>query len=114
VADKKEVLAFGVFAKESLKVFEGGFGGKRGGVQDLGFVAGLGADERGGLEAAFEGAGDDEVELDVQRVEHVGELEAVLFAFFIEGTFGVEEWIGAPQTGAGVAKDVQIHNLFTF
>jgi hypothetical protein len=44
----------------------------------------------------------------------VGELEAVLFAFFIEGTFGVEEWVGAPQAGAGVAKNIQIHNLFTF
>jgi hypothetical protein len=114
VADDKEILAFGVLAKESLKVFEGGIGGERCGVQNLGFVAGLGADERGGLKAALEGAGDDQIELDVQRVQHVSELEAVLLAFFIERAFEVEERIGAGLTGAGVAKDVQIHNLFTF
>jgi len=93
VADEEEVLALGALAEELLEVLEGGFGGERGGVEDLGFVAGLGADERGGLEAAFEGAGDDEVELDVQRVEHMSELEAMLLAFLIEGAFGVEERI---------------------
>jgi len=93
VADEEEVLALGALAEEVLEVFEGCFGGERGGVEDLGFVAGLGADERGGLEAALERAGDDEVELDVQGVEHMRELEAVLFACLIEGAFGVEERI---------------------
>jgi hypothetical protein len=44
----------------------------------------------------------------------VGELEAVLLALFVEGALGVEEWIRAPQTGAGVAKNIQIHNLLIF
>ncbi len=100
--------------EELLEVFEGGFGGERVGGQDLGFVAGLGADERGGLEAALEGAGDDEVELDVQGVQDVRELETVLLAFFIEGALEVECRIRAPQTGTGVSKDKQIHSLFTF
>jgi len=56
VADEEEVLAFGAIAEKLLEVFEGGVGGEGGGVQDLGFVAGLGADQGGGLEAAFEGA----------------------------------------------------------
>ena len=56
MADEEEVLAIGALAEELLEVFEGGFGGERGGVQDLGLVAGLGADEGGGLEAALEGA----------------------------------------------------------
>jgi hypothetical protein len=56
VADEEEVFAIGALAEELLEVFESGFGGERGGVEDLGFVAGLGAYERGGLEAAFEGA----------------------------------------------------------
>src|SRR5207302_4586670 len=90
VADEEEVLTFGALAEELLEVFEGGGGGECGGVQDLGFVAGLGADQRCGLEGAFEGAGDDQVELDVERVEHVSELEAVLLACFIERAFGVE------------------------
>ena len=68
MADQEKILAIGALAEELLKIFQGGLGGERGGVQDLGFVAGLSADERGGLEAALEGAGDDEVELDVQRV----------------------------------------------
>jgi hypothetical protein len=114
VADEEEVLAFGALAEKFLEVFEGGFGGEGGGVQDLGLVAGLGADERCGLETALKGAGDDQVELDVQRVEHMSELETVLLAFFVEWAFGVEERIFARLTGAGVAKYIQIHSLFTF
>ena len=52
--------------------------------------------------------------MDVERVEHVSELEAVSFAFFVEGALGVEEWIFAWLSGAGVAKYIQIHSLFTF
>jgi hypothetical protein len=55
----------------------------------LRFIAGLGADQRCGLKAAFERARDDEVELDVQCVQYMSELEAVLFALFVEGAFGV-------------------------
>jgi hypothetical protein len=65
VADHKEVFTFGVVAEELLEVSEGGFWSEGSGLQDPGFVAGLGADERCGLEAALEGARDDEVELDV-------------------------------------------------
>jgi hypothetical protein len=114
VADEEEVLAFGALAAKLLEVYDGCVGGERGGVQDLGLIAGLSADERGGLEAAFEWAGDDKVELDVQRIEDVSELNAVLLAFFIEWAFGVEERIFARLTGAGVAKNEQIHSLFTF
>jgi hypothetical protein len=114
VADEEEVLTFGALAEKLLEVFESGVGGECGGVQDLGFVASLGADERRGLEAALEGAGDDQVELDVQRVQHVSELEAMLLALFIERAFGVEERIAARLAGAGVAKNIQIHNLFIF
>jgi hypothetical protein len=95
VADDEEVLAFGALAEELLEVFEGSFGGERGGVHDLGFVAGFSADERGGLETALERAWDDQIELDVQCVQHLGELEAVFFAFFIEGALRVEQRIRA-------------------
>ena len=50
--------------EEFLELFEGGVGGEGVGVEDVGLVAGLGADQRGGLQAALERAGDDEVELD--------------------------------------------------
>lgn len=95
MANDQKVIAAGVFAEKPLEVFECRVGGERGGVQNLCFVSGLGADERGSLQAPLERARDDEVELNVQGVEHVSQLEAVLFAFFIEGTLGVEYWIGA-------------------
>jgi hypothetical protein len=44
----------------------------------------------------------------------MGELEAMFLTLFVEGTLGVNERIWAAQTCAGVAKNVQIHNLFTF
>jgi hypothetical protein len=114
VANDQKVIAAGVFAEKSLEVFEGSFGGERGGVENLGFVTGLGADQGGGLQAALERARDDEVELNVQGVEHVSELQTMLFAFLIKGALGIEHWIGTAKTGAGVSKDVQIHNLLTF
>ncbi len=87
------------------KSLEGGGGGESVGLEDLGLVAGLGADKGGGLEAALEGAGDDEVELNVEGVEDVGELEAVPLALLVEGPLGVEDRVGSARSGAGVAKD---------
>ncbi len=74
VADDENVLVAAALVEELLKVLEGGFGGEAVGEQNLGLVAGLGAYEGGGLEAAFEGAGDYEVELNFQGVEDVGQV----------------------------------------
>ncbi len=76
VADDENVFPFARLLEEVLEVGEGGFGGERFGVEDLGLVAGLGGDELGGLEGAFEGARDDEIEVDLEGVEDVGELQA--------------------------------------
>jgi hypothetical protein len=102
MADDEEVLHVGAVVQELVEVLESGVGGEGVGVEDLGFVADLGADERGGLEAALEGAGDDEIELDVEGIEDMGKLHAVALAFLVERTFGVEEGIDAPGTGTGV------------
>jgi hypothetical protein len=114
VADDEEVFSLGALVEKTLELFKCALRGERGGVENLGFVAGFGADERGGLEATLERARDDEIELDVECIQYVSELEAVLFAFFIEGAFGVEQGVDASKTSAGMAKNVQIHNLFTF
>jgi hypothetical protein len=114
VADDEDVLVAAALVEELLEVLEGGFGSQAVGEQDLGFVTGLGADEGGGLEAALEGAGDYEIELNFQGVEDVGEVEAVAFAVLVEGAFQVEEGIFATKTCAGVAEDEEIHSLFTF
>jgi hypothetical protein len=107
----EEIFASGAVVQELLEVLESGSGGQCGRMQDLRFVAGLGANQGGGLEAALEGAGDDEVELDVQSVKDMSELKTVLLAFFIKGALRVDYWIGTSQTGTGVSKDIQIHLL---
>jgi len=55
--------------------------------------------------AALEWAGDDEIEVELEGVEDVGELQALGFAVLVDGTLEVEERIGARTAGAGVAKD---------
>jgi hypothetical protein len=114
MADEEEILASGALAEKILEVAQGGFGGEGGGDLDFGFVAGLGAYEGGGLEAALEWAGDDAVELYVQSVQHMGKLKAVFFAFLVEWALEVEKWVGAADASAGMAENVKIHNLLIF
>jgi hypothetical protein len=109
VADDQYVFMLTAFLEECVEVFEGGFGGEGLGEQNVGVVAHLVGDERGGLEASLEGARDDEVEVYVEGVEDVGELEAVTLAVFVEGTFGVEERVGAGCTGACVPENEEVH-----
>jgi hypothetical protein len=90
VADEEEVLVCGLFAKEFLEVLEDCVRCESSRLQNVCLITGLGANERGGLKATLEGARDDEVELNIQLVEHVSELEALPFAFFIERTLEVE------------------------
>lgn len=113
MADDKEVFDGFVLVEELLEVGQGGGGGEGAGEQDLGLVAGLGAEERGGLEAALEGARDDEIELDLEVGDDVRELEAVALAVAVEGSFDVEEGVGPAGAGTGMAKDEQIHRTVT-
>jgi len=109
VADDEQVLVAGVLAQKLLELGEGGVGSERGGGEDFGLVAHLCADERGGLHGALQGAGDDEVELELHGVEDMGELEAVALAVLVEGTLVVEDRVGALHAGAGVAQDIEVH-----
>jgi len=105
VAYDEDVLGGGVFAQEALELREGCGGGERVGDDDFLLVTSFGGDELGGLLAAFERAGDDEVEAEIEGVEDVGELEALGLAVLVEGTLDVENRIGAAKTRAGVAED---------
>jgi hypothetical protein len=105
VAYDENVLGGGGFAQKALELGEGGGGGEGVGDQDLLFVAGLGGYELGGLLGALERARDDEIEVELESVEDVGELQALGLAVLVDGTLEVEERIGAWTTGAGVAKD---------
>jgi hypothetical protein len=113
VADEQQVLNIAVVFDEFVEVFEGAGGGEGVGVEDLGFVAGLVGNEGGGLEAALEWAGDDEIEVDVEGIEDVGELEAVALTLFVEGTFDVENRVGTGCAGARVPEDKEVHKTPT-
>ena len=105
VAYDENVFVGSALAEEALKLGEAGSGSEGGGDEDFLLVAGFGGDELGGLLGTLEGARDDEVEAGLQRVEDVGELQALGLAVLVEGTFDVEEGIGAANTGAGVTED---------
>ena len=109
MADDEDVFVLGALAQQALELGERGGGGERVGDEDLGLVAGLGADELRGLQAAFEGAGDDEVEAELHRVEDLREVQAVVLAFLVERALEVEQRIDAAGSGAGVAEDEEIH-----
>jgi hypothetical protein len=48
--------------------------------------------------------------MNVQSIEASSDQHALLFAFFIEGPFDVDDWIGAAGSSAGVTKNVQVHD----
>ena len=106
MAHDEDVLVGIALAEKALELGVGGGGGERIGEEDVLLVSGLGGDELGGLLAALEGAGDDEVKAGLEGVEDVGEVEAVALAILVEGAFDVEQRVGAADAGAGVAEDV--------
>lgn len=105
MAHYEKILVVVAFCEKLLKILQGGLGSKRFGQENLGFIARFVAYERGCLQAALEWAGDDEVELNLQRIEHMGKVEAVAFAIFVQWALDVENWIAAPDACARMSKD---------
>ena len=114
MSDYEDVFGASGFVEKLLEVLLGGLGGEGVGEQDLGFVAGFGAYEGGGLEAALEGARDDEIELYVQCIQHMRKVEAVSFAFFVEGAFEIEDGIFSADAGACVTENEEVHKALIF
>jgi hypothetical protein len=114
MADYEDVFVPAGFIEELLEVLLGGLGGEGVGEQDLWLVAGFGAYEGGRLEAAFQGARNDEVELYLQCIQYMREVEAVSFAVFIEGALEIEEGIFSAFPGAGVTKNEEVHKSLLF
>jgi hypothetical protein len=44
----------------------------------------------------------------------VRQLQALVLAVLVEGALEVEDRIGAPDSGAGVAKDKEVHGILVF
>ena len=84
VADDEDVLKGAGVTQQALKLGEGGGGGEGVGDEQLLLIAGLGGDELGSLLGALEGAGDDEIKVEVERVEDLGELEGLRLAVLVE------------------------------
>ena len=49
------------------------------------------------------------IELQLHGVQYMGKLQTVALAVLIEGALAVEDWVDAPDAGAGVAQDEKIH-----
>ena len=111
VAYDEDVLGGGGVAQQALELGEGCGRSKGVGDEDLLLKARLGGDKLGGLQGALEGAGDHQVEAEIEGVEDVGELEALGLAVLVDGTLEIEDRIGARTTGTGVAKDEEVHCL---
>ena len=110
VPDDENVLVFIQTADKVEEFLHGGFGSEGFGDFDFAVVAGFGADQRGGLEGALEGAGDDAVELDIQGVEEAADEKALLLSFLIEGPLDIYNGVGAACSRAGMTKNIEIHS----
>jgi hypothetical protein len=99
MSDDQEILVVAAFGEHLLEVEKRSLRGERVREKNLGLVAGLGSDERGGLEAPLERAGYDEIELNLQRVEDVGKVQALPLPILVERAFDIEQRVRPPQTG---------------
>ena len=90
MTDQQKVFIVPAFEEQLLEVAEGGLGRERVRQQNLRLVSSLGPDQRGSLEAALQRTGDNEVELNLQSIENVGEVEALPLAVFIERSLDIE------------------------
>jgi len=109
VGDHQDAVAVSVFGE---KLLEGGVGAVKaeGGTDfDFGLVAELGGHKLRGLQGALEGAGDDHVNLDLERAEQASHQHALVFSFFDEAALAVEGGISASKSGVGVAHEIEVH-----
>ena len=76
---------------------------------DFAVVAGFRSHQRRRLQCPFERARDDHVKVNLERIQVVAHQNALLLALFIKRAFDVDEGIGAPCSGTGMTKNIQIH-----
>lgn len=109
VSDEEDVLAVGVLVDEFLEIGVGGAEVEGGADFNLAVIAKFVADELGGLESAFERAGDDDIGLDFESAEQAAHQHALLFTFRDEPALCVELGSIAGDSSVGVAHEVKVH-----
>jgi len=114
VADYEDAFAVRVFGEHLLEVGVVGAEVECRADFDFGFVAKLRADKLGGLEGALERAGDDDVDLHLERREKPRHEHALLFSLFDEGSFAIKDVIFASQACIGVPHQVKVHRISIF
>lgn len=103
VSDGQHAFVAGVLDQHVLKSGEGGVG--REGLADFdpAVKAELCGDKLSGLHGALEGAGDDDVDLDLEGAQEARHQHALVFALLDESALDVKDGVFAAESGAGVA-----------
>jgi hypothetical protein len=99
VPDDQKILIPATVREKTLKVAEAGLRRKRIRHQDLRLIPHLRSYQGCCLKASLERTGDDQVELQIQRIQNDAQLQAVPLAVFIERAFAVEDRIGPSLAG---------------
>ena len=109
VSDDQDAFAVGILGQQKLEAGVIRAWSQRFADFDLGFVAELGADKLRGLQGAFEGAGDDDIHLHLERAQDTRHQHALFFSLLDEAPLGVESGVLAAESGVGVAHEVKDH-----
>ncbi len=109
VADQQHAFAVGILLNQLLESGIIGVRPQRRADLDLGLVAQFSTDKLRGLQGTLEGAGDDDVDLHLERAQQPRHEHALLLAFLDQAPFGVEDGIAAGESGIGVAHEIEVH-----
>jgi hypothetical protein len=111
MAYEQDSLAAGVLGDELLKGGIVSIGRKSRRGEDRRLKTDLGGHELGGLAGTFERAGDDDVDLHLERSQDAGHEHALLLAFFDQAAFGVKYGIFAWDARIRVAHEIEVHGV---
>jgi hypothetical protein len=109
VADHQDAFAVCVLGEELLEVGVAGVEIEGGTDLNLGLVTHLGTHKLGGLQGALERAGDYNVDLHLEGVEHPRHQHALFFSLFDEAALAIEGRIAASKSSVGVAHEIEVH-----
>ena len=97
------------FMHQVQKRSQGCVGRKGVGRFDACVIRDFSPNQRRGLERALQRAGDDEVEVNLERAQIAADNETLQLALFIEWALDVNNRVCATGAGAGVPKNIEVH-----